>query len=86
MDDQNLRHAHDKRDKRQVLLPVEGHLARHERNGGERRSASETNGVAVGRALGGHVDACEPPGTRACLDHDLLAEFGAKSVGERASE
>jgi len=32
------------------------------------------------------VTSTPAPGARARLDHDLLAEFGAKPVGERAGE
>ena len=86
MNDHDLRHARDQREQGKILLPVERHLAHHERNGGQRRSAVDANRVAVGRTLGEGVDPGQAAGAGAVLDDDLLAEFGAKSVpNERAN-
>jgi hypothetical protein len=69
-----------------ILLPVERHLAHHERNGGQRRSAVDADRVSVGRTLGEGIDPRQAAGAGAVLDDDLLAERGAKSVSQRARE
>ena len=86
MHGQDFRNAHDEREQSKIFLPVERHLAHHERNGGQRGRSGETNGVAVGRALGDGIDSGEPAGAGTGLDHDLLTEFRAEPGGQGAAE
>src|SRR5262249_13094808 len=81
-----LGQAHGEREKRKIRAPVERHLARHERDGRQRRCAGETDGVAVGRAFSERVDPRQAAGAGADLDHDLLAELGAQRIGQGAAE
>jgi hypothetical protein len=86
VNDHDFRHARDQCEQGEILLPVERHLAHHERNGGQRRCAVDANRVAVGRTLGEGIDPGQAAGACAVLDDDLLAQFGAKSVSQRARE
>ena len=83
---QHLGDAHHQREQGEVLLPVERHLAGHERHDGERGRPVDADRVAVGRALGDRVDPGHAAGAGAVLDHDLLAELGAHAVAQVTPE
>ena len=83
---QHFRHPRHQREQGEVLLPVERHLAHHERHDGERARAGEPDGVSVGRAARDHVDPGHPAHAGPVLHHDLLAEAFGELDAEDARE
>src|SRR5262249_39557800 len=51
-DNYYFRNAHHDGEEREILLPIEGHLGKHERKSGERSGTRKTQRISIGGALG----------------------------------
>src|SRR3954470_8153373 len=83
-----MHYEHDRlvaelRNRDEVAYRVEAEL-RVKVRGGDDRVARRDNGVAVGRALRGQLDADGAGSAAPVLDNDRLAERGSQPVGDRA--
>ncbi len=84
--DEDVRHAGDERDRREVLDRVVGHLRIQRRIDRLRADRSHQQRVAVGRRLGDEIGAQVAAGAGLVLDDEALAEGLGELGRERAGE